>query len=68
MDTILEYFFHGLLVAVVLYYAIKITLFMIQAQIDSYRFQKELKETERKQVEYENSIECKLINKYLSEK
>jgi len=63
-----EYFFHGALMAVVLYYAIKITLFMIQAQIDSYKYQKGLKEAERKKVEYENSIEYKLINKYLSEK
>lgn len=63
-----DYIFHGVLVAVVLYYAIKITLFMIQAQIHSYKYHKGLKEAARKKSEYENSIEYKLINKYLSEK
>ncbi len=63
-----DYLFQGVMMAVVLYYAIKITLFITQAQIHSYKIHKNLRETERKQAEYESSIECKLINKYLSEK
>lgn len=63
-----DYIFQGALVAVVLYYAIKITLFMINAQIEVNKFRKEREVNEQKRIDYENSIEYQLTNKYLSEK
>lgn len=63
-----DYIFQGVMLTIMAFYAIKFTLFMINSHLEVRRVIKAQELVKQKRIDYENSIEYKLTNKYLSEK